>query len=205
MQKYLASIFLCMLSISVYGTTITPIVVLSGTEKVGEIIISNDTNVPQNYLLSVTETTFPDKGEVILANHSQDLKLSQTMLYLSPGKKQKIKVRDDSKSSHERYFMVTAEEQISKKNQVYATAIASRIFIRPLSPVFKYSFDGKKITNESNGYFMLMIDEQCGDVEKLTKLVKPGNSYTLPKINSGDRVSIEFVGHIKQLVNQCKK
>ncbi|MFE8730882.1 hypothetical protein, partial [Aeromonas hydrophila] len=66
-------------------------------------------------------------------------------------------------------------------------------------------FDGNKLRNESNGYIMLMLDEQCGEVQKLTKLIKPGDNFKLPELGDDVQVAIEFNGHIKQLVNQCKK
>lgn len=202
MLKYLFLMFYIPVA---YCSAITPIIVLSPNEQDGGIILTNDTNMPQNYLLSVDETSFPDKDTQVITKDSHHLKLSQEMLYLSPGKKQKIQFRYNGSRGNEKYFLVKAQENVSKKNQVYATAVASRVIIRPSKPLFKYSFDGKSLKNESNGYIMLMIDEQCGKVQKLTKLVKPGGSFQLPTISADMQVSIEFNRHIKQLVNLCKK
>lgn len=202
MLKYLFLMFYIPVA---YCSAITPIIVLSPNEQDGGIILTNDTNMPQNYLLSVDETSFPDKDTQVITKDSHHLKLSQGMLYLSPGKKQKIQFHYNGSRGNEKYFLVKAQEKVSKKNQVYATAVASRVIIRPSKPLFKYRFDGKSLKNESNGYIMLMIDEQCGKVQKLTKLVKPGDSFQLPTISADMLVSIEFNRHIKQLVNLCKK
>lgn len=202
MLKYLLLLFFIP---SVYSSTITPIVILPADQNIGEITITNDTKLPQNYLLSVDETSFPDGSEKINKRNSRDIKLSQTMLYLSPGKVQKIQFSDKGSRDKERYFLIKAQEQIYKKDQVYATAVASRVFVRPSEPIFKYDFDGEKIQNESNGYLMLMIDEQCGEVQKLTKLIKPGDNFKLPELGADAQVAIEFNGHVKQLVNKCNK
>lgn len=187
-----------------HGTTITPAVVIPPQAQVGEVIITNDTKAPQNYILSLDETTFPDENEQLLVKRTNVIKLSQSMLYLSPGGKQKIQLLSKDKRERERYFLLRVTEQITKKNQVYATEVTSRVFLRPANSSLKYRLEKNVIYNNSSGYIMLMLDKHCGKVEADTKLIKPGDSYLYSPLKKGDLLSIEYDGKVTTLVNTCE-
>ncbi|MGL4858826.1 MAG: fimbria/pilus periplasmic chaperone [Enterobacteriaceae bacterium] len=176
--------------------------------------IGNNTKARQSYSVDVVRTSFPDSKSQKQSMPPMEILVSPKTLQLSPGQTARVSIQyNGPKDSLERYYRLNITESAppvkekSKKRSAsldMANRIEAILVVRPRQMNLKYNFKNNEVSNTGNGYLVVLVDEQCGKVEKVTHYLAPGSQYRLPAITSETQASIAVDDKLNVLVDKCK-
>ncbi len=212
----LFSLLSALLTPGVFAVQMPSLNELIDTHNTLSINIKNDERQEVIYTLSLTETTFPDGHETLKAAHPTPFYISPAQLRLAAGQQGHFTLHYNLKrDNQERYYRASLRQlgvSTIQPGQVPATVVTrypveikSVVVVRPIAPVMKYTFKNNRLTNNSNGYVLVMQDTHCGQQQGSTHFLPANASMQISLQDKQQIITIGMVNKLATVLDNCKK
>ncbi|MGL4456056.1 MAG: hypothetical protein ACRDDP_08365 [Plesiomonas sp.] len=213
---FLISVLSALLTSSVFAVQMQPLNELIDNHNILNIDIKNDERQEIIYTLSLNETTFPDGHETLKAAHPTPFYVSPAQLRLAAGQKGHFTLHYNLKrDNQERYYRASLRQlgvAAIQLGQVpaavvtrYPVEIKSVVVVRPITPVMKYTLKNNRLTNNSNGYVLVMQDTHCGQQQGSTHFLPANASMQISSQDKQQVITMGMVNKLTTVLDSCKK
>lgn len=205
MRRYLHALLLLLLPLSAQAIMVPIQIELIQGKGPQNVLVSNNDKTSHRYRLSLREVSFPDKDMKVLHDTGKDIWLNELAFSLRAHESRTIQIAYRGEPSEvERYYQLEVAELVDKRgvNQV-GRAVNSIVVVSPLNLTLNVAVNDGILINHGKGSVLFMEDFDCGKRQGMSKLIAPGQYFTLPPLQQGSVHSVGADGQIKILTNRC--